>query len=366
MPWSNQSGGGNGGGGGPWGQGPSGNNNRGGGNGRGPNRGQNDLEDMIRKSQERFKNSNLGGMGGGLLGLLIAAGIGAFWLFFVALYTIEPNEVGVEMVFGKPKQELSTQGLHFHFWPVETVERVRIVENQINIGGGRRDGNSAGLMLSGDQNILDVTFTVLWRVSDPAKYLFNVRFPEDTLRQVAESAMREVVGRSNAQGVFRDQRESVALEVRQIIQNTMDSYDSGVTVNALNIEDVAPPPEVADAFEEVQRAEQDEDRFREEAIRDTNQILGQARGEAAQITEEAAAYKDRIVQEARGEADRFVSVLNEYSKAKDVTRKRLYLETMEKVLSNSNKVILDEGQSGQGVVPYLPLPSLDNRVQRGN
>ena len=221
-------------------------------------------------------------------------------------------------------------------------------------------------MLSGDQNIVDVTFTVLWRVEDPIKYLFNVRNPEDTLRQVSESAMREVVGRTSAQSVFRDDRQGVAVEVREIIQNTLNSYDAGIAVNALNIEDVAPPPEVADAFEEVQRAEQDEDRFREEANRDANQILGQARGEAAQILEDAAAYKARVVQEARGEADRFIAVLNEYSKAKDVTRKRLYLETMEKVLAGSNKVLLDSGDGGQGVVPYLPLPELQKRNQGGN
>src|SRR5690606_27234402 len=172
--------------------------------------------------------------------------------------------------------------------------------------------------------------------------LFNVYDPESMVRQVAESAMREVVGRRPAQDIFRDDRSSIASEVRDIIQNSLDSYAAGLTVNAISIEDAAPPREVADAFDEVQRAEQDEDRFVEESNQYSNQQLGRARGEAAQIREEAAAYKDRVVQEAEGEAQRFLSVLEEYSKAPEVTRKRLYLETMEKVLGNSNKYIIHQ------------------------
>ena len=367
MPWSNQSGGGgngwrgnNGGGGGPWGQGPAGPG--------GPNRGRgpNDLEDIIRRSQEKLKGSVPGGVGGGLLAVLVAAGLGVFWLFFLALYQIEADEIGVELVFGQPKQEFSQPGLHFHWWPVEKVETVRIVENQINIGDGRgRSPNSAGLMLTGDQNIVDLNFSVLWRVADPYQFLFNVRDPEGMVRQVAESAMREVVGRRPAQDVFRDDRAGVAIAVRDIIQGTLDTYGAGIAINTVNIEDVAPPADVADAFEEVQRAEQDEDRFREEANRDANQLLGQARGQAAQTREEAAAYKNRVVQEAQGEAQRFISVFDEYAKAQDVTRKRLYLETMERVLANSNKVILEQG-AGEGVVPYLPLPELQRRSQGSN
>lgn len=174
--------------------------------------------------------------------------------------------------------------------------------------------------------------------------------------------MREVVGRRPAQDIFRDDRQGIAENVREIIQTTIDSYESGLAVTAISIEDAAPPREVADAFEEVQRAEQDEDRFVEESNQYSNQKLGGARGEAAQVREEAAAYKTRVVQEAQGEAQRFVSVYDEYAKAPEVTRKRLFLETMENVLKSSTKVIVEQG-NGQGVIPYLPLPELRSAQQ---
>jgi membrane protease subunit HflK len=202
---------------------------------------------------------------------------------------------------------------------------------------------------------------VAYQVSDPRAYLFDVSNPEDMLRQVAESAMREAVGRRPAQDIFRDDRQGIADAVRGIIQASLDEYGSGLSVNAISIEDASPPREVADAFSEVQRAEQDEDRFVEESNQYSNQKLGQARGEAAQVREEAAAYKNRVVQEAEGEAQRFISVYDEYAKAPDVTRKRLFLETMEKVLKGSDKVIVEQG-SGQGVLPYLPLPELQKRA----
>ena len=170
-------------------------------------------------------------------------------------------------------------------------------------------------MLSGDQNIVDLAFTVLYQVTDPNAYLFNVKEPEGMVRQIAESAMREVVGRRPAQDVFRDDKAGVADEVRKIVQATLNDYKTGLQVNAISIEDVAPPGPVADAFDEVQRAEQDEDRFVEVANRYANKILGEARGEAAQISEDAAGYKNRIVEEAKGEAARFISVYNEYKKS---------------------------------------------------
>jgi len=221
-------------------------------------------------------------------------------------------------------------------------------------------------MLSGDQNIVDVKFSVAYQVVDPKAFLFNVADPEQMVRQVAESAMRESVGRRPAQDIFRDDRQGIADSVKTIIQSTLDGYGAGLTINAISIEDAAPPREVADAFDEVQRAEQDEDRFVEESNQYSNQKLGGARGEAAQIREEAAAYKNRVVQEAEGEAQRFLSVYEEYAKAPDVTRKRLFLETMEKVLKSSNKVIVEQGQNGPGVVPYLPLPELQKRTEGGN
>ncbi|RVA86417.1 FtsH protease activity modulator HflK, partial [Mesorhizobium sp. M7A.F.Ca.CA.004.02.1.1] len=303
-----------------------------------------DLEDIIRRGQDRLRRALPGGGGASpAIFALIAAALVVLWAF-KAVYTVQPDEVAVELRFGKPKTELSQPGLHFHWWPLETVETAKISEQLVDIGGGgATSGNTSGLMLTGDQNIVNVQFSVAYQVSDPSAYLFDVSDPDGMLRQVAESAMREAVGRRPAQDIFRDDRQGIAASVREIIQTTLDGYKAGLNVNAVSIEDAAPPREVADAFDEVQRAEQDEDKFVEQANQYSNQKLGQARGEAAQIREDAAAYKNRVVQEAEGEAQRFISVYDEYAKAPDVTRKRLYLETMEKVLKDSSKVIVEQG-----------------------
>ena len=199
---------------------------------------------------------------------------------------------------------------------------------------------------------------MLWSISDPASYLFIVRDPDDMVRSIGESAMREIVGRRPAQDIFRDDRAGIANDVRTIVQGIVQSYGMGVTVSQIAIEQAAPPTEVADAFNEVQRAEQDEDRFQEEARQYANTLLGDARGQAAQVREDAAAYKNRVVQEAEGEAARFLSIYQEYAKAPEVTRKRLFLETMEQVLGGSEKVLIDKSSSGSGVIPYLPLPEI--------
>jgi modulator of FtsH protease HflK len=353
MPWSNQNGGG-----GPWG---GGGNNNGGpwgqGGGQGPrNPGTPpDLEDILRKGQDRLRQAFPGGGGSGygiyaLIGIVLLA----FWLF-QCIYTVQPDELAVEMRFGKPKEEIAGPGLHFHWWPIETYEKASIAEKQINIGGQGTRGATQGLMLTGDQNIVNVQFSVLYQVVDPRAYLFNVESPDSMVQQVSESAIREVVGRRPAQDVFRDNRTQIANQVRAIVQATLDEYKTGIQINAVSIEDAAPPPEVADAFDEVQRAEQDEDRFVEESNQYSNQKLGAARGQAAQIREEAAAYKNQIVQEAQGEAQRFTSVYDQYVKAPEVTRKRLFMEAMEKVLKGSNKVIVDPGAD---VLPYMPLNEL--------
>lgn len=360
MPWSNQNGGGPWGGGGgnnqgPWGQGPNRPRGGGGGNGNTPP----DLEEIIRRGQDRLKNLVPGGFNGGVAVIIVLV-IAAFWLI-QAIYTVQPDERGVELRFGRPKDEISMPGLHFHLWPLETVEITKVTEQQQNIGAKASSSSSAGLMLSGDQNIVNVQFSVLFTVSDPKAYLFNIESPPLTLQQVSESAMREIVGRRPAQDIFRDARQEIATDVRSIIQSTMDAYGAGISINAVAIEDAAPPREVADAFDEVQRAEQDEDRFVEEANQYSNQKLGQARGQSAQIREEAAAYKNRVVNEAEGEAQRFVSIYDQYAKAPDVTRKRLYLETMESVLKNSTKVIIGENQN---VMPYLPLNELARPQQQ--
>ena len=382
MPWSNQSGGG---GGGPWGSsngggtngggnnGGDGGDNKGGGNGggpwgQGPKRGGGnrppDLEDLIRRGQDRLRNVLPGGGGGGSgsgpsVGSMFGLGALAVAAFvvFQSVYTVQPDELGVELLFGKPKTEISAPGLHFHFWPVEKVEKVNTREQLVNIGGSSSETPS-GLMLSGDQNIVNVVFSVAYEVADPMLYLFRVTEPDNMLRQISESAMREVVGRSSAQDIFRDNRAVIAESVRKTIQATLDQYQSGISINAVSIEDAAPPREVADAFEEVQRAEQDEDRFVEESNQYSNQKLGAARGDAAKIREDASGYRTRVVEEANGEAQRFVAIYDQYKKAPDVTRTRLYLETMEGVMAKSNKVIIEQGKDGQGVLPYLPLPQI--------
>lgn len=352
MPWDEHKGSRRTRSGGPWGQAPGG----GGGGGGGPRRpsggGGNtpNLEDILARGRQQFG----GGLPGGRWAIL--GGVAAVLVFWgsQAIYQIAPQEVGVELLFGTPKEEFSLPGLHFHFWPIERVERATTTENQTRVGAATQD---EGLMLSGDQNIVNMAFSVLWRITDPREYLFVVRDPDEMVRQASESAMREVVGRRTAQDVFRDDRAGIALEVQQITQSILESYGVGVTISNISIENVAPPTEVADAFDEVQRALQDEDRFQEEARQYANTLLGSARGQAASIREEAAAYRDRVINEAQGQAARFVAVYNEYRNAPEVTRQRIFLETMEEVLGGTNKMVVDQG-AGSGVIPYLPLPEL--------
>ncbi len=376
MPWSNQTGGGqnngsNGGGnGGPWGQPPKGPQRpSGGGGGQQPP----DLEEILKRGQEKLKTVLPGGGGGGPgagigavgLGLIAVAAVGLY--IFSSAYQVEADELAVETVFGVPRDTVNEAGLHFAFWPFEQVDKVNIGVRQVDIGSTGRGGSRQGLMLSGDQNIVDVTFSVQYSVSNPKDFLFLVKDPTGMVEEVSESAMREIVGRSPAQDIFRDNRQGISEEVRRIAQGMLDAYGAGIGIRALSIEDVAPPPKVADAFDEVQRAEQNEDQFQEEANRYSNAELGGARGEAAQIREDAAAYKSRVVQEAQGEAQRFLSVYEQYAKAPEVTRKRLFLETMEGVLKDSNKIIMENGGSGgTGVVPYLPLPEIGKRANRSN
>lgn len=355
MPWENNGGGGGRNNGGPWGQAPGG----GGGGPRRPGGNTPNLEDILNRGRDQFRGGVPGGrwaIVGGVIALL------AFW-GVNSVYTINPQEVGVELRFGQPKPELSGPGLHFLFWPVETVERATTTVNQTqigvaNAGGNARTGGRDGLMLSGDQNIVNVQFSVFWAINDPVAYLFNVRDPESMVRYAAESAMREVVGRRPAQDIYSDDRSGISAEVQRITLATLESYGLGVSVNQILIENAGPPSEVIDAFNEVQRARQDETRLQEEARSYANTLLGDARGRAAALREDAAAYTNRVVQEATGEAERFNAVYAEYVNSPEVTRKRLYLETMEEVLGGSEKVLIENGANGSGVVPYLPLPEL--------
>jgi membrane protease subunit HflK len=358
MPWNNNSGGGGwkGGGGGPWGQGPQ---------QRGPQ--PPDLEDLLRRSQDRLRNLlPQGGRNNASIAVLIGVAVLVLWLV-KCVYTVQPDELGQELVFGKPKDEVSTAGLHFYFWPIETVEKVptRVQRAFIGSTAQRRSAADGNLMLSADQNIVQINFSVLYRVSDPKKYLFNVDDPDAFLVRVSESAMRELVGRSSAEDVRTERRAEVEEGVRLLVQGTLDNYNAGLSVVGVQLESADPPEEVADAFEEVQRAQQDLDRFQREAEAYANKRLGDARGQSAEITERALGYKQQVVAEAEGESQRFTSVLAEYEQAEDVTRKRLFLETMERVLGESSKIILDDETSGQGVLPYLPLDQLQrNRSSR--
>jgi membrane protease subunit HflK len=286
------------------------------------------------------------------LPLLVVA---ALWLYN-SIYIVSPEQQGVVLRFGE-YHRTTGPGLHPLLWPIESVERPRVeTENLLKFG----ESPTESLMLSGDQNIVDIRYTVLWRIKDPEEFLFNTMSQEQLVRVVAESSMREIVGRTSAEEIRTRGRQAAGEQVKQLIQSTLDSYNAGILVTGVQLEKADPPPQVVDAFEEVQRAEQNQNRLVREAEQYRNQRLGAARGEAAKIVEDAKGYKARVVNEAQGEAQRFLSVYQEYAKAKDVTRERIFLETLESVLSQSNKVILG---GDQGVVPYLPLPEIQKRQE---
>ncbi len=354
MPWNSNPGGGGpwkSGGGGPWGSGPQ---------QRGPQ--PPDLEELLRRSQDRLRSVlPSGGRGNYLIAGLVVVALAVLWAAN-SVYVIQPDQLGQELVFGEPKEQVAEPGLHFIFWPVETVEKVstRVQREFLGADETRRTSTESNLMLSADQNIVEINFSVLWRVSDPKSFLFNVSEPQAFLNRVAESAMRELVGRSTAEQVRTERRAEVEEGVRALVQGTLDAYNAGISLVGVQLERADPPAEVADAFEEVQRAQQDLDRFQREAEQYANRRLGDARGEAAQVSEQAIGYRQQVVAEAEGESQRFLSVLAEYEQAEDVTRQRLFLETMERVLQSSNKIILDQ-EGGPGVLPYLPL----DQLQRG-
>ena len=371
--------------GGPWGGGNSGG---GGGNDddRRPGRptGQDgpqipEIDEIMKKGQEQLKVL-MGGRGGGNpngpdgggdgprltkgtlgLGALIALGLWAFTSF----YTVRPEEQSVELFLGE-FSSIGNPGLNFAPWPVTTYEIVPVTREQsLDIGVGRNGDD--GLMLTTDENIIDIDFQVVWNINDPAKFLFNLRDGEDTVRAVSESAMREIVAGSELAPLLNRDRGAVAQRAQELVQNTLDSYESGISVIRVNLDKADPPREVIDAFRDVQAAEQERDRLERQADAYANRVLAGARGEAAQLLEQAEGYRARVVNEAEGEASRFTAVLGEYALAPDVTRRRLYIETLEKVLGDVDKIILDEGaEGGQGVVPYLPLNELRRQPVGGN
>ena len=365
--------------GGPWGGGGG---NRGSGNedgGRKPPSGGGqppipELDEIVRKGQERLRvlmggkgggstngRGPAGGGGGGigrggvLLVLIAAVGLWAFSSF----YRVDTSEQSVELFLGK-YYKTGEEGLNFAPWPVVTKEILSVTrENTEDIGVGRGSRSDQGLMLTGDENIVDIDFQVVWNISDARGYLFNLAEPRDTIRAVSESVMREIIARSLLSPILNRDRGVIAAELEELIQATLDSYNSGVNIVRVNFDKADPPGEVIDAFRDVQAAEQTRDTLEKQADAYSNTVVAQARGESARLLQQAEGYRAQTVNQAQGEAARFVSVYEEYAKAPDVTRKRLYIETLERVLGNVDKIIIDEGVGGgQGIVPYLPLNEL--------
>lgn len=384
MPYSNNGGpwgGGNRGGGrGPWGGGDRGGGGGGGGGNGGPP--VPDIDEIIRKGQEQLRilmggrgggNRAPGGGGGGggingrALGL-IALVLAGLWLV-MSFYTVRPEEQSVELTFGECRGDCIGQpGLNFAPWPVVTREIIPVTrENVEEIGSGTLRGESAGLMLTGDENIVDINFTVVWNVRDPAEFLFNLSDPQSTIQAVAESAMREVVSRSELSPILSRDRGVISQEVHELVQATLDDYGAGVNIVRVNFDKADPPEQVIDAFREVQAARQERSTLQNRADAYSNERLAAARGQSAQILQEAESYRAQQVNSAIGEASRFNAVLAEYLEAEEVTRKRLYLETMERVLGSVEMFLVDtpvggSAGTGTGLVPYLPLNELRRPV----
>mgnify|MGYP005989213453 CR=1 FL=1 len=370
--------------GGPWGGGN--NSNNGGGQPPRPprkpdnNQGIPEIDELVNKGREQLRvlmggggggGNNSGGSGGegpeitrGMVGLGVL-GAAVLWAF-ASFYTVKPEEQSVELMLGR-YSDTGGPGLNFAPWPVVTREVVAVTtERNIDIGVSR-SGGEAGLMLTGDENIVDIDFQVVWNITDPKQYLFNLADPSLTIAAVAESAMREIIAQSELAPILNRDRGAIADRLVDDIQNTVNSYDSGVNIVRVNFDKADPPEPVISSFRKVQDAEQERDRLQNVADAYANRVLAEARGESAQVLEKAEAYRAQVVNEADGEASRFTAVLAEYEKAPEVTRKRLYLETMEQVLGGVDIILLDDnGGSGSGVVPYLPLNELRNTTNGGS
>ena len=365
-PW----GGGRGGGGGPWGGGRGGRNGGDGGGGpgpRGPGSQPPNFEEMLRRSQDRFRRLLPGGYGNGSLIAVAVAAIVVLWLAS-GFYRVQPDEVGVVLRFGAYNR-MTQPGLNYHLpIPIESVltpSVTRVNRTEVGYrsgeltGGGQRQLPEEALMLTGDENIVDINFTVFWVVKDAKAYLFNIRAPEATVKSAAESAMREIVGQTPIAVALAEGRGKIESDTQHLLQRILDSYGAGIDITKVQLAKVDPPAPVIEAFRDVQRALADRERLRNEAESYRNDILPKARGAAAQIRQDAEAYRAEITNRAQGDADRFTAVYKAYKASEDVTAQRLYLETMEELLKNSNKVIIDKSLLGQsGVLPYLPLPSL--------
>jgi modulator of FtsH protease HflK len=386
MPWSNQSGGG-----GPWGR-PGGNGGGpwgGGGGGKTPP----NLEDLLRRGQDRLRNLIPGGggnggygggggstgVGGGRSAAVIAALAVAIWLA-TGFYTVYPRQVGIETIFGR-YVGTKGEGLRYNFpYPIGGVVKPDVgSQNSIQIGfrsgpgsqGRNRDVPDESLMLTGDENIVDLDFEVQWRVN-PLKasdFVFNLQNPEGTIKAISESAMREVIGRRNIQAILTNEQSSIAQEVKEMVQKALDEYGAGVRIEVVQLVSVNPPPEVRPAFIDVNAAQQDADTAQNEAKTYASREVPQARGKASQIVQQAEAYRTKATADATGQAARFSEVYASYKAAPAISRERIFLETMEKVLGSVNKVIIDQNgaqagtASAAGVLPVLPLSEFGARAQ---
>ena len=328
-----------------------------------------DMEDLAKKFQDGIKN-----MFGGssktpdvkkpitlfIIGAIVVWALSGF-------YRVDADEQGVVLRFGK-YTNMTQPGLNYHLpFPIESVMTPKVSRvNRIDVGFRSSNEGSRGTigdikeesaMLTGDENIVDINYSVFWVIKDASKYLFNIQDPIGTIKVVAETAMREVIARKKIQTILTQGRAEIEIEVQKIMQQILDSYNSGVDITQVQAQKSDPPAQVIDSFRDVQAAKADKERAQNEAEAYANDVIPRARGEAAKIVQEAEGYKKEVVAQAEGEASRFIAIYNEYAKAKTVTQERMYLETMEKVLSGVNKIIIDK-QTGSGVVPYLSLPEL--------
>jgi membrane protease subunit HflK len=354
-------------GGSPWGTPPGGDGN---GSGRGPR--PPDIEELIRNFQNKINNILPGGSASGGKSIIIGIVIVAIIWVASGLYRVLPDEQGVVLRFGK-FVKTTQPGLNYHLpYPVESVQTPKVTKvNRMDIGfrserdsgfssGGVADVPEESLMLTGDENIVNIDFSVFWVIKDAGNFLFKIQDPQGTVKAAAETAMREVIAKSQLQPILTEGRAIIEAETEEIIQSILDEYNSGIQITQVQTQKADPPDQVIDAFRDVQAARADMERSKNEAEAYANDVIPRARGEAQKILQAAEAYKKEVVAKAEGEASRFVAIYNEYSKAKNVTQERMYLETMEKVLADIDKVIIDKN-SGSGVVPYLPLPELTKK-----
>ncbi|MBI3441321.1 MAG: FtsH protease activity modulator HflK [Proteobacteria bacterium] len=332
-----------------------------------------DLDALLRQTQGWF--NGVFNRGGGI-GLFFAAVL-VLWLG-TGFYRVLPGENAVLLTFGKWTGTRGEAGLGYHIpWPVQTVTKVNVAfDRRVEIGfrdqppsrisgAAETEKNnvaSESQMLTGDENIVDIDFVVMWRIADARNYLFQIRDPETTIKKVAESAMREIIGRDKIQRALTEGRADIESHTRELMQKILDEYQSGVVINNVQLLRVDPPSPVVDAFDDVQRARADKERTKNEAETYRNDIVPRARGDAQKLIQDAEAYKAAVLSKAKGEAGRFLSVYQAYTQAKDVTTRRLYIETMQQVIQNSKKIVLGDGKN-PSVVPYLPLDQLQGKTK---